>query len=121
MRIADIQFAHHDQIVVASLTGEIDLSNTDGIERGIAEAMTNEALVLILDLSHVDYLDSGGIMLLYQLREKLRVRSQVLRLVIPASSAASDALRLAGVSRYIDTTETVEDAIREAAELRDRS
>ena len=114
MRLADVQFTHRDQIVVAGVTGEIDLSNTAGIERVIAEAMTNEQLALILDLSQVDYLDSAGIQLLYQLRERLRVRSQVLRLVIPASSLANHALKLAGISRHIDTSETVEDATREA-------
>jgi len=72
--------------------------------------MTNEELALILDLSQVDYLDSAGIQLLYQLRERLRVRSQVLRLVIPAGSPANHALKLAGISRYIDISETVEDA-----------
>jgi anti-sigma B factor antagonist len=114
VKLADVQFTHHDQIVVAGVTGEIDLSNTAGIERVIAEAMTNEELALILDLSQVDYLDSAGIQLLYQLRERLRVRSQVLRLVIPASSPANHALKLAGISRYIDMSETVEDATHEA-------
>ena len=61
MTLADVQFTHHGQIVVAGVTGEIDLSNTAGIERVIAEAMTNEQLALILDLSRVDYLDSAGI------------------------------------------------------------
>jgi anti-sigma B factor antagonist len=112
--LADVQFTHHDQIVVARVSGEIDLSNTGGIERVIAEAMTNERLALILDLSKVDYLDSAGIQLLYQLRERLRVRSQVFRLVIPASSPANHALKLAGINRYIDTSETVEDATSEA-------
>jgi anti-anti-sigma factor len=117
--IADVQFTHHDRIVVAGLTGEIDLSNAAGIEQAIAEAMTNQALVLILDLSDVDYLDSGGIQLLFQLREKLHARSQILRLVIPARSPSSDSLRLAGINRYLDTSETFEEAMREATQSRD--
>ena len=34
--------------------------------------------------------------------------------MIPASSPANHALKLAGVSRYIHTSETLEDATREA-------
>ena len=113
MKLADVQFSDHERVVVARLTGEIDLSNADSIENAIAEATPNHALALILDVSALDYLDSAGIHLVYKLREKLRARGQTLRLVIPADSPANDALRLAGVSRNIDTAETLDAAIAE--------
>ncbi len=113
MKLADIQFSDRERVVIARLTGEIDLSNADGIERAIAEATPNHALALILDVSALDYLDSAGIHLIYKLREKLRARGQRLRLVIPADSPANDALRLAGVSRNVDTAESVDAAMAE--------
>lgn len=113
MKLADIQFSDHERVVVVRLTGEIDLSNTDAIESAIEEATPNHALALILDVSALDYLDSAGIHLIYKLREKLRARGQSLRLVIPAESPANDALRLAGVSRNVDTAETLEAAMAE--------
>jgi anti-anti-sigma factor len=102
-------------VVVARLTGEVDLSNAVGIESAIAEATPNHAVALILDVSALDYLDSAGIHLIYKLREKLRARGQTLRLVIPAESAANDALRLAGVSQAVDTARTLEAALEEFA------
>ena len=111
MKLADIQFSDHERVVIARLTGEIDLSNAQGIEGAIAEATPNHALALILDVSALDYLDSAGIHLIYKLREKLRARGQTLQLVIPADSPANDALRLAGVSRNIDTAESLEAAM----------
>ena len=115
MNIADVQFSDHDRVVVARLTGEIDLSNAQSIESAIAEATPNQALAVILDVSGLDYLDSAGIHLIYKLREKLRARGQALRLVIPAESPSNDALRLAGVSAVVDTTETLEAALAEFA------
>ena len=70
---------------------------------------------LLLNLSGVDYLDSAGIQMLFRLREELRIRGQVLRLVIPGSSPANDALRLAGVARHVDTADTVDGALGEFA------
>jgi anti-anti-sigma factor len=113
VKLGDVQFSDHEQVVVARLTGEIDLSNADGIEGAIAEATPNHVLALILDVSALDYLDSAGIHLIYRLREKLRARGQTLRLVIPPDSPANDALRLAGVSRNVETVETLDAAMAE--------
>jgi hypothetical protein len=75
--------------------------------------MPNQALALILDVSALGYLDSAGIHLIYKLREKLRARGQALRLVIPPNSPANDALRLAGVSRNVETAESLQAAMAE--------
>jgi anti-anti-sigma factor len=113
--LADVQFTNHDRTVVARLLGEIDLSNAEHIGGAIGRAMPNHTLALVLDLSEIDFLDSAGIQLLYQLRENLRARDQALRLVIPPDSAASDALRLAGISGHIETAASLDDALREVA------
>jgi anti-sigma B factor antagonist len=120
VKLADVQFSERERVVIARLSGEIDLSNAQSIESAIVESTPNHALALILDVSGLDYLDSAGIHLIYKLREKLRARGQTLRLVIPADSPANDALRLAGVPRNVDTAETLEAAIAEfAAETAD--
>jgi anti-sigma B factor antagonist len=109
--LADVQFSDRERVVVARLTGEIDLSNAQLIENAIARATSNQALGLILDVSALDYLDSSGIHLIYKLREKLWARGQSLRIVIPAQSPANDALRLAGVAENIDTDTTLDGAM----------
>jgi len=115
LKLADVQFADHERVMVARLTGEVDLSNADGIESAIAEATPSHAVALVLDVSDVDYLDSAGIHLVYRLREKLRARGQSLRLVIPADSPANDALRLAGVPQAVNTAQTLDAALAEFA------
>jgi anti-anti-sigma factor len=115
VRLADLQLSSRDRAVVARVTGEIDLSNATYLERALLTATPNDTLSLVLDLSELDYLDSAGIQLIYRLRESLRSRGQTLALVIPSASPANAALRLAGVSRYVDGDETIDDALRGSA------
>ncbi len=115
MNLGDVQFTQHDGVLVAELTGEIDLSNAESIGHAIAETSSAQHAGLVLDLSALHYLDSAGIQLLFRLREQLRARGQTLALVIPARSPSSDALRLAGVTLHVTTHETREDAFRSSS------
>ncbi len=111
MQIADVEFESRDRAVVARVSGEVDLSNADSLGAALLDAMPNDERRLIVDLSAVAYLDSAGIRLIYQLRERLQSRGQRLRLVIPAESASHDALRLAGLAEHVEMAETLEEAI----------
>lgn len=111
MTLGDVEFSAHGEHIVARLTGELDLSNAEGIGASVADMASNHAAGLILDLSALDYLDSAGIHLVYRLREQLRVRSQSLALVIPPQSPAADALRLGGVTLHVPVHARLRDAL----------
>jgi anti-sigma B factor antagonist len=115
MSLADLQLTSREGAVIARLTGEIDMSNATRLRTAIAEATPNGALGVLLDLSDVEYVDSSGIHMLYRLGESLRNRGQALRVVIPPKSAASDALRLAGVHRHVDVVEAVDEGLQALA------
>jgi anti-anti-sigma factor len=115
MRIADVEFSSNDRGVVARITGEIDLSNAASIGDALVDAVPNQEHRLILDMAAVEYLDSAGIQLIYQLRERLRARGQKLALVIPASSPSHDALRLAGLTPHVEMVESVDEAVGDAS------
>jgi anti-anti-sigma factor len=109
--LADVQFDLRDQVVVSTVTGEVDLSNARQICDAVGEATPNTAVGVVLDLSHVDYLDSAGIHLIYRLRENLRARGQKLTLAIPADSPVQDSLRLAGVTQHLPIAASVDEAL----------
>ncbi len=111
MNLSDVEITTADQVVIARITGEIDLSNVRGLEEAIVVATPNHARALVLDLSPLDYLDSAGIQLLYRLWHHLQVRGQGLCLVIPEGSPAGDALRLAGVMAHLAIHKTMESAL----------
>lgn len=110
MNLGDLEVRIEDSVLIARLTGEVDMSNAASIEEGIVAAIPNHATALILDLTDLEYVDSAGIGLIYRLREKLQVRGQDLKLVIPPESPAADALRLAGVAPALQILQTINEA-----------
>ena len=115
MRPADLELSFRDDAVIARVTGEIDMSNAGELRDAITDATPSDSLGVVLDLTAVDYVDSAGIHMLYRLGESLRQRGLALRIVIPPQSAASDALRLAGIDRHADAVEGVDEGVHELA------
>jgi anti-anti-sigma factor len=114
MRVGDVTFERHGEVIVARLTGEIDMSNAEAIGAAVLDATPNDVLGVVLDLTDVRYLDSAGIYVVFGMRSRLRARGQVLRLVIPDGSPVDDALRLAGVQRHVDVVDTVAQGVQAA-------
>lgn len=109
--LADLRFEQIGNVTVATLTGDIDMSNADDVAAALIRVLGNEVLALVIDLSDVDYFDSAGIHLVYHLRERLRVRGQALRLVVPGNSKVRDTLVLAALLDSVGADETLETAL----------
>ncbi len=112
-RLGDVTFERQDAILVAHLTGELDMSNAEDIGAAVLEATPNDAMGVLLDLTGVQYLDSAGIYVVFGMRSRLRARGQNLRLVIPGGSPVDDALRLAGVQRHVEVVGSVGEGLQE--------
>lgn len=111
MRLAEVRYDAGERLVVAHVSGEIDMSNSNDIAAAIARSTPNAALGVIVDLDEVEYLDSAGIHLIYRLRSSLSTRGQRLVLVIGPQSVVHDVLRLAGVTELVDVHDTVGSAV----------
>jgi anti-anti-sigma factor len=99
-----------DGVVVASLSGEIDLSNAAEITGALLRGVPNEALGLVIDLSEVSYLDSAGVRMLAELDHRLGWRAQVLRVVAPEASRSHRVLEIAGLERVLSIDITLQAA-----------
>lgn len=110
MTDCDVNIEIEDGTLVARLTGEVDMSNIDAVRNVLAEAISNDALRAVIDLSETGYLDSAGINFFLELRERLRVRGQGLRLVVPEGSPVLPALEYAGVTDALRVSATVPEA-----------
>jgi anti-sigma B factor antagonist len=100
-------------VLVARVEGEIDLANADVVRSSLARAASNDIVGAVIDLSKATYMDSAAINVLFHLRERLRVRGQELRLVVPPGSGAYDALRYAGVLEALALSDSVDAALAE--------
>jgi anti-anti-sigma factor len=99
-----------DGVVVAGISGEIDLSNAAEITDALLGGVPNEALGLVIDLSEVSYLDSAGVRMLAELDHRLGWRAQVLRVVAPEASRSRRVLEIAGLERVLSVDLTLDAA-----------
>ena len=109
--LADITFTIDGDIVVASVIGEIDMSNALDLGDALAARLTNESRGLVLDLTACEYVDSAGIHVLYELQERLRNRGLDLRIVVGVDAAIAPALEIADVPRAMGSADNVQAAI----------
>jgi anti-anti-sigma factor len=110
---ADVSFDTIGPVVVARLEGEIDMSNANELGAAITSRVPSDALAVVLDLGAVDYIDSAGIHVVYELRESLKRRGQEIRLVVPSESPIATTLQYADVPRAVGAADTVQAAIAE--------
>jgi anti-anti-sigma factor len=90
--LAEVATQERDGVPVASIHGEVDVSNADELGRRLHASVPNSALGLVLDLTETTYFDSSGVRLLFDLGERLTRRQQALRVVVADGSFLADLL-----------------------------
>jgi anti-sigma B factor antagonist len=116
MRLADLRIETVGRVVVARLEGEIDLSNATELGGVIADRVPNEALGLVIDLTKVDYVDSAGIHVLFDLRARLRNRGQEIALVVQPGAEIFEALRIAYLPGVVGVFDNLDSATQSIAD-----
>lgn len=92
--------------VVASVLGDIDLSNAEDVGRELTGAFGSVANVVpVLDLRQVTYIDSQGVRVLHELVSSLARTDVELVIVAPRGSVAGDVMRLTGIDRLVSIIE----------------
>ena len=98
-------------VQVASISGEVDVSNAGTLEAEIGESVANTADGLVLDLTATDYFDSAGIRMLFELRGRLTGRRQSLHVVVPREALILAALLVTEVDQLVPIHDTLEQAL----------
>ncbi len=109
--LATVDFVHRDDVYVARVDGEIDMSNAEEIREALISVVPNSAMGLVLDLSGIMYLDSTGIRVVFDLAERLRRRQQQLRLAVPEAAPPRRMLTLADVGQAAPIHPTVDEGV----------
>jgi anti-anti-sigma factor len=108
---ADIGVERHGQALVASLRGEVDMTNAPYVRDELTDAIPNDVHSLVLDLSGTQYLDSAAIEVLFALSRRLGRRRQSMRLVVPRDSPLVRVLTLTDVGSVAPMHETLAEAL----------
>jgi anti-anti-sigma factor len=109
--MAEIELEERGAAVIARLSGEVDNSNAVELKRALDQRVPPTALGLIVDLSDVDYLDSAGVELIFQLARGLRDRRQHLRLIVPPASPVRRVLMICDVGSIAPLDEAIEESL----------
>jgi anti-anti-sigma factor len=122
MPMAEVRIEREDAIVVAVLSGEVDMSNAATVRQQVAESVTPDEDALIVDLSELSFMDSAGLHSLIELGTVLHERRQQLLLCLPHGSPIERAIDIIGlpsaVSVHADRAEAMEAARASAMESR---
>jgi anti-sigma B factor antagonist len=95
--LATVRIRERGHIVIATVEGEVDLSNRAPLAARLVDAVENSATGLMLDLSALEFMDSSGVHMLYELSERLATRQQRFAVVLPPNRPPRRVIELSGV------------------------
>ena len=87
MDLVQLEIEETGDVVVARVTGELDLAGAPSTGEAIGEAVPTSARALVVDFSGLEFIDSSGIAMLFNLARRLGSRRQELRVVAPPRRA----------------------------------
>ena len=107
-----------DDVVVARLTGELDISVAEKTGREIADAVPSSALGVVVDMSELEFMDSSGVSMLFSLARQVGSHRQQLRVVAPPGRPVSRVLQIVEFGRAAPVDDDVDSAVAEIATQR---
>lgn len=100
-------------VVVAHVTGELDIAGAPGLGERIHDAVPISARALVVDFSGLDFIDSSGIAMLFGLARRLGSRRQELRVVARVGKPVARVLEIVEFDRAAQVHETLDEALAE--------
>jgi anti-anti-sigma factor len=112
--LAEVRFEREDAIVIAALTGEVDMSNATSVRQQIAESVTPDDDAVIVDLSELAFMDSAGLHSVVELGTVLEERRQQLLVCVPPGSPMQRAIEIIGLPGAVSVHSSRDEAIAAA-------
>jgi anti-anti-sigma factor len=102
-----------EDVVVARLTGELDIAGAESTGRRIAEAVPSSARGVVVDMTDLEFIDSSGVSMLFGLARRVGSRRQELRVVAPAGRPVARVLDIVEFGRAAPVHADVDSAVAE--------
>jgi anti-anti-sigma factor len=106
-----VEIEERGEVVVARVTGELDIAGASSTGESIAGAVPTTARGLVVDFSTLEFIDSSGVAMLFALARRLGSRRQQFHLVAPENGAVARVLDIVGFDRAAPVYDDVEQAI----------
>ena len=111
--LARLKIEERGTVAVASVRGELDISNSPATGDAIAAELQIEARGLIVDFSELEFLDSSAISMLFSLARRLGERRQALHVVAPKAGAVARVLDIVEFDRAAPVHASLDEALAE--------
>ena len=105
--LAPMRFEKKNGSVLVSLSGEVDVSNTESVRTGI-ERVTAGADRIVIDLSAIEFFDSSGLRLLKQLSTTASEANVTFVVVAPPNSIARSVLDITSMSNELGVRDSLQ-------------
>jgi anti-anti-sigma factor len=109
--LTQVDIEQRDDVVVARLSGELDISAAGATGQKIAEAVPSSARGLIVDMSGLEFMDSSGVSMLFALARQVGSHRQQLVVVAPTGRPVSRVLQIVEFDRAAPVREDLDAAV----------
>jgi anti-sigma B factor antagonist len=111
--LVELAIERRGDVVVARLTGELDIAGASGTGERIGQAVSNDARGLVVDMSDLEFIDSSGVAMLFGLVRRLSSRRQELRVIAPEGRPVARVLEIVEFDRAAPISADVQTAVSE--------
>ena len=108
---ASVTVEERGDAVVLAVEGEIDVANATGIGTLLERGVGNDVSAAIVDLTALEFVDSSGIRMLFELAGRLGERRLEARIVAPAGGTIQRTLELVDFDRAAPVHPTLDAAL----------
>ena len=109
--LVELDIEQRGEVVIARLTGELDIAGAQRIGDQISEGVSAAARALVVDFSALDFIDSSGIAMLFGLARRLGSRRQELRVVAPPGEPVLRVLQIVEFDRAAPIHGSLDEAL----------
>jgi anti-anti-sigma factor len=110
-----VEIEEQGEVVVARLSGELDISVAETTGRRIVDAVPSSARGVVVDMSGLDFMDSSGVSMLFSLARQVGSHRQQLRVVAPSGRPVARVLDIVEFGRAAPVHQDLDSAVGEMA------
>ena len=106
MDLVQLEIEDRGEVVIASVSGELDLAGAPSMGDAIGSAVPTAARALVVDFTGLEFIDSSGIAMLFNLARRLGSRRQELHVVAVGGTPVARVLEIVEFDRAAPVHET---------------
>jgi anti-anti-sigma factor len=115
MDLVQLETEARGDVVIAHVTGELDLAGAPSTGEAIGEAVPTSARALVVDFTKLEFIDSSGIAMLFNLVRRLGGRRQQMHVVARGGEPVARVLEIVEFHRAAPVHETLDEALAQVA------